>query len=681
MKNIKINLLLLIALSFSVWAATSFERITSKDFARVGSKNSTANKGLEFEDGVGGQYVLRANFTEGRFEQSFDSGSNFEPVGSGSGSGGGGGRNIILNPSMEDGTGTPLNWTASGGSLSRVSYANGTEDDEKYASYTASSGQYIESDALTVPDNLGFGCMADIQYKQGQDFDYSVIENGTTTIASASFSSITDWQKSPTITFRCPDSGDTIALRISATSGSSTINLDHAYLGSNKGIIPAEFKSEFVEKVLLAPITNSSGTVSDFTISGLEIGATYRISGKVTFRDSDSGADNPKIVFKNGVTDLGNLFQYTHHPINGATQVQSQTPNTIFTATDSTFTVETDFVGCVTVCQLLGNGTKDASGSFIQLTKLSSKAVQAFTPEQADFYIYSKIASTAGQNTGIGLNVVPNEPTLEITNYLGSQASITCTGGNPSGNPNCSTGNEQLGIEFNAPVAGTYRVCTSFSSGDFYPLYMIETGLNSDTAIQTGPNSNYRNASSSTEHFCNTFEFSSAGTRTIKLLGGSGSVSAAAQIYTENQATSGTRGVVFEVQLLQNHVARPVIQNMVATPRKTGIDIVTCRVTGASVEDGESGCSEWIDSLIDGSGSTEYALNSKFIGRKILSCNCNPYSNTPGFTQAGAYCVWGFSSIGGSPDNPSTLRTVTSDTNSPPIVTNQYTSLTCFFER
>ena len=105
--------------------------------------------------------------------------------------------------------------------------------------------------------------MADMRYNQGDSaFDYAILDASNNVIVSGSVADLIEWDKAPTLAFPCGSPADQKKIRFISTAP-GTIDLDRSYLGSNKGIIPTDFKGETVEKILSANVT-STQTVSEF---------------------------------------------------------------------------------------------------------------------------------------------------------------------------------------------------------------------------------------------------------------------------------------------------------------------------------------------------------------------------------------------------------------------------------
>lgn len=120
---------------------------------------------------------------------------------------------------------------------------------------------------------------------------------------------------------------------------------------------------------------------------------------------------------------------------------------------------------------------------------------------------------------------------LTLENYIGA-AQISCSGTNPSTGATCSAGNESLGItkDFNS---GTHEVCFSFSANvganaldTLSTFQVVETANSSQTILQEGKEKievggNGSNAADTEIYavkICGILNFSSAGTKTVRLM-------------------------------------------------------------------------------------------------------------------------------------------------------------------
>lgn len=209
------------------------------------------DKEITFDKG-GSNPQIKYDSATGKLQFSHD-GATYKPFGSGTGSGGAtGGINILTNQGFEDGV--TAGWSATPAAAS-ASYTNAVEGNEKYATWDATiSGDKFQSTLTTKPDNISGGCMADINYNGGDaNYTLKVLNASATPIATVALSAQTAWTKSPTLTFPCASS---MQLSLEATGNGAAIQLDDAYLGSNKGFFPIDSVDNFSAKVATA------GTVS-----------------------------------------------------------------------------------------------------------------------------------------------------------------------------------------------------------------------------------------------------------------------------------------------------------------------------------------------------------------------------------------------------------------------------------
>lgn len=528
-----------------------------------------------------------------------DDGLLEKKFGSGSGSGGSGGVNVLVNSSFEDGL---VNWTNSGGTLTQETYSNSIEGNTKYARFVATgAGQYVETDLTTFADNISGGAMADFKYLQADDaFDFLIIDGGANVISSQAISDISLWLKVPTATFDVPTSAK---IRIIST-GAGTIDFDEAYLGSNKGFI----SGQFVNSIQLGgnDARVISGESEDIHFSGSGTGWTsagdthfYTVQknnsvihiSTSTLGSSHNSAINLKIN-GTGTKRIGEVITNT-------TLTGSYTSSIGEFAAGDQLSFRFDTNGSTLV--------NNADLHYLSIVEQSLETLEAFTPEQADFFIDVNIG---GGNPPFSNNSVPQA--LEISNLdmvinVGS-AKIPCLN-NPSTGLTCSAGAEMLGIDFFAPRSGNYKICASYysnSSGTFVTR-LVEAALNSQAILQQGNSiSGVSPSGGITHRLCETFNFASSGERRVLILyeaNNTGSVLAS------RTGTEYERDVHITVEMVSHNVSRPVIQNMVDT---LGFNkrIQTCHVnvSGGVPLSGGADCDTWIDSL-DDDGVGLYGLN------------------------------------------------------------------------
>lgn len=660
MKNLTVLLLL-----FSVAVFAAAPKKFTNDVLQFGGGSNGSIKELIFNTGAGTNPTIRANSGDGSLllrpdavslgdgtasdkELSFDIGQGannpklfwdnaagalsftndgtlIKKIGSGNGSGGAGGINLLSNASFED-PGTPiLNWTNSGGTLTQEDLTNGREANLKFARFVATgAGQYVESDAVTISDDVGFGCMADVFYVQGDNaFTLKVLKEdlpgnpGTfNEVASGSFSDLTSFLKLPTVTFPC-EGGDSFKVRYEST-GAGTIDLDVAYLGSNKNINPQGKSAAFVGSIEWMQtvgcsnfnnstnfadfstdadcddnprilegdaVDSSNGIAPEFQINNLRAGH-YQIVVSGVLQDNTSSQSNTVLGLRasvGGVISSSVTFGSSTFGIDG-TQVLS-------------VNIPSDQVNSIVKLQGYTNNASDALlyGATSSSRKIAvyyypttQETQEAFTPEQAEFEI---LGSIGGSNFALASSSEPSsqqtqDPNLVLTTYKGD-ADITCVGA-PSTGSTCSGVNERVGVSFNAPVAGQYEICMEWGYQDNSSTAMsinfafVDTSVDglSDSAsfakvfaYQGSPNE-YQGI----QRFkhCDTIDYNSVGTKNVNLV--YRKTAGAAQFFTLNGASNSNFTSWFSVRLLKNDVATPRLLNQVSTRARLGTEKGVCLV-------------------------------------------------------------------------------------------------------
>jgi hypothetical protein len=643
------KLFFILTLLFS--ALTVFGAKITDDVLKLGEPGSSANKVLK----LGDTKEIRSNESTGFLEFTND-GSIYKKIGSGSGSGGSGGVNLLTNQSFEDPGSPILDWTGVGGTFSQEQYTNGVEGDLNHARLVATgAGQYFESDLKTVSDNLGFGCMSDVIYNQGDNaFKYEVLDATNTVLASGTFGDLDGWQKAPTLTFPCPNAGTQIKLRIEST-GAGTIDVDTAYLGSNKGTAPVAGQKintisqsgnggEVVGLGTLVPV--GSSTINGWDGSSYTIqdsGSIVQISGMYLFSNNTNRRTE---VYLNGSSYKGTR-SFTDDSIH----------NFYYTSSKGEFSQG----DVISIRLSLGSGTlvNNPDFHYININEIRQEnTLDTFSEEISSFLIK---ASLGGDNFGLsagGTPAVASSSVLDMVLSKGS-AKVPCSGGNPSTGLTCSVGEEQTGIVFNAPIAGDYETCFTWSGnssgGGTTGFRINETQNNSDTILQTGEQ--YIASSSSNNipfRHCQTHTFQSSGEKTVKLfLNNSG-----ATFNFEMDRNAGTylRDMGISVELKKPFINGAYVANQVRTSVKSGVRVESCRFTGGATPliDSASGlCESWIDSVDARPGTGQLSVNFKtgvFSQQPVCTCT----------SEGDRHCAI----IGGGTVSISGAQTITQNLNS-----------------
>lgn len=540
----------------------------------------------------------------------FNNGTGEEVMGSGSGGGGAsGGINFLANPSFED-VGSPIaSWSNTGGSLSQETHAYGRTGNLRYALFTASgSGEYIESSLATVSSDVNGGCMADFKYNQGDTaFDYQVLNASSDVVSTGSVGDLTEFLKAPTVTFPCA-AGEQFKLKIIST-GAGTIEVDEAYLGSNKGFIDFDGKTIFSAQVngTVSPSTVSNEAPSDWISGGCARNSTgnYTCStapglftSPLNCGCSFSGTGAVTCAAGNYALDGSSFDVYMY--------------NTVPSAYNGLFNI---------YCQA---GALDAA-----------KSLPAWSPEQADFFISANIggAIMSTSVTSSPLTLSSGALTMEVNS---GSAKITCSSTNPATGTTCATGNEVVGLVVNIPMAGKYKYCFAFPfGGGVNSFRLAETGLSNETIIQQGKGyaGNPLTDGQYSVRLCDYLTFDSVGEKAVRLFYESASSGA---LYADRSASGYERDINITVELVGHNVSRPIIQNMVDTTIKKGIRIESCNVSNLAAP--SSDCASWIDS---GSFYNSYNIQLDIragVFSKVLSCVAGSYQGVA--DQTGGYPIY-----------------------------------------
>lgn len=569
-------------------------------------------------------------------------------IGSGSGAGGAGGINLLPNNSFEDGL---TDWVTSGGTLTQETYVNGIESDLKYARFVSTvAGQYVESACVTKPDNFDVGGMADVKYLGGSgNFELKIFDCVASDIekSSAVLADITSWLKSPIQTFTTPAQ---VKLRIISTAA-GTIDFDDAYTGSNKNV---------------ADVNAIESQMSGFTYLGKASSNDIRFTPGITglldvagsiFTYVDDGTDGTRITFTKAAdvtlsirlgqsSTQGYFIRVNGNNISAETSQQSG-------SVDSGATAVRILANIGDVLTVQGSSSTFNQGQMIITAKTREVKLSTYTPEQSEFYLESTIS---------GLNVSINASTtvfteahnsgLTMVNHQGS-AKIPCFGTNPSTGTTCSASNESVGIAFNNTISGLHEVCAEFTHNNqtdptYFKLSRVQNA--SVTIIEDSKLQIYTNLSSGQGgqfvRLCGNYALDTIGENTFKLF------------YTHPAGTNGTlwtadggtnTNMRMTVRAITENKARPVINNMVSTLEKDGLNIGRCVVntnTFATAVNGSpaAACDTWIDSFA-ANGTHKLVVNIKAgFSKNSPVCTCTSLDGGTGSDYCGGENYPGWSS-------------------------------------
>ena len=417
-------------------------------------------------------------------------GSNFFDFGSGSG-GGSGGLNIVDNADYESGT---TNWTASGGSFSTTTNATNLINGGQTGQWDANAlDQTLEGDLKNLPNKLvGNSCSVQVSYKADAAMasgDYVLRvedQSGADVLPNNPDAGNNPWvELEPNINgviravfaaFTCPNVSQLQPILQSKVADAPEIFLDDWHLGSNirEGTTTAlKFKQFPVDTYAFTPnggasseswTTRRSGNM--LIVQGWAVPSNTAVNSFLTMPAGltidlskyDTGENNVPVVGHGAslVAGPGNF-----EPINlwvdpagstnqiwvGKRSSAGKYQQTVWSnlAPDISVTFEVPIVewsadGENKTVTLETQGWRirgNIGGALIPLSTVDSAPVGEFDPI--------------------------NNGSIDLVAAAGSQpVNIACDNA-AAGTTTCS-GTEQVGINFNAPYAGDYRICFDFGT-------------------------------------------------------------------------------------------------------------------------------------------------------------------------------------------------------------------------
>lgn len=458
----------------------------------------------------------------------FSDGNNIKKFGSGSG-GGAGGIELLQNASFEDAVGGSIsNWTATGGTLTQVSYTNGKDPNLKYARFVATtSGQKVCSDLTTIPDLLTTGTAARMRYKDGDSaFTVNVYDSAeTTTYATYTVGDLTSFAKIPYQSIPVLPGGTQYKFCIVSTAA-GTIDFDDATIAGeartfelSQATIAGE--SYFAGTASCSGWVRSSSIIGAFTTDADCPGPTITNSSMGSWQTTDS--DLPKQTINNlpaGKYRVKFLFEYSMGGSSApAFSVYDGTSYCSSPVVGSSDNSQSNFMALECIFNYTTSGTRNfelhggSNGAFsITLNNLRtspsvgmkfvleyfpSDSLTALVPEAQDWIIDANIG---GANPSLGSTAQTSYIGIEDTaldlvlNTGSASAQIGCSSTNSPSGLTCAAGSESVSIAWTPPAVGWYEVCFEGShafagnaSGDANVTFqVIETPVNAQTISTEG---------------------------------------------------------------------------------------------------------------------------------------------------------------------------------------------------
>jgi len=541
---------------------------TTDNFLRFGDGTNVADKQIIADLGLGATNPMMSyNVLTSKWQFTND-GVNTKLFGSGSGSGSG--INLLDNPGCENGTSTPDNWAASGGSLTRTTISVEVGYETAACKFDASAlGQSVKPSDVLVPEILeGKPCVAAFSYKAdsitaGDYIFYAELDDATDITASVSLTATNGAWREAYVSFICP-LNDSIRFKIeSAVANPAAILFDQAHLGSASSQYFDGDSVEIVAQAYFATTANCSWQRTNATLGAFGTDTdcpaiTVETSSPIaTINAADT--DLPQIVFtalpagvyeveasftssfgaavdqSYGISDGTNTRGNISHALTQSTDIVSTNIKAIFTHTGGAKT-------------FAAFGAAASSTVDIRNQAASQRLTWTVTryPESST----SKV-SLATQGWFINANIFGANPNLtvgDVSAYTeitdaglsmelkqgSADAKIPCSTTNAPSGLTCSAGSESLGVAFNPPYAGSYMVCMQFThlsqggaSDEVLSTFRLnETPTNAQTiTTQSDTTSQSRKLFVGTEEFiafpnnlCSIVSFSSVTEKVIRLM-------------------------------------------------------------------------------------------------------------------------------------------------------------------
>jgi hypothetical protein len=527
----------------------------------------------------------------GNLEFSND-GSLYKKIGSGSGSGGSGGVSVLTNDSFEDGVST--GWTSSGGTFSQQTFTNGVENDLKYARFVASAGaEYFESTAVATPTFMVGGCQVDfknVNATTGQ-FKLEVIDGSANILATATIGTLA-WSKQPALAFPCPTTPTTMKMRVTSLSA-GTIEVDHAYLGSNQNLVYTS-QARLLGTITWANTASCSWSVTNtaFTVYPADADCpTPTVTGELTAPATKiPGFILPKYL--KGDYKIEAIGAFYTSTANSQIGFQFYDGTNASKGSNSAYAAATVTAIAVPYINGVISNAVDQASTTIQIRASSSSGAAVIDNENAtkslsiSVWYYpqaSEVAVSAEQsNWFIDVNIGGANPTvagapssyteitsasLDLVHNTGSAtAQIACSTTNPSTGTTCAAGSESVGIAFVPAMPGRHKVCAYYSSNygsGTAGTQLVQTPNNAQTILSEG-GTRYlltQSAGSVSDYFpqasCGYFNLTDTSKATIRLMAevNSGTLT----IQADRGALVGQPDIHFTVENLSFPQNRPIL--------------------------------------------------------------------------------------------------------------------------
>lgn len=448
-------------------------------------------------------------------------------------------------------------------------------------SWNPSAADTLVGTAVSNPDGLdGASCLLRAFIKDGDSNYYLQVYNGTSVLAETQLQTYATYTE-VRIPYICEDSANTVTARLEVKDAvdAALIRMDKVYIGENFTIGNVDPGSILIGKIkyagtvgCIADYTNHSTIPLDIlsaaaacpapTIQYEEPGYTidpadrenidlqmidlpvgkYLIKAKTNVYAGATTNGSCALRIGDGTTYGDGSFMYNNGNINHGSFMSMS----YFYEQTTEGTVRFRFNGeeqQATHCAIYNDNSHSLTLGMLETSweiwRLDSPTETVVFPEAQGFFIQTRIGGTQ-MNIGGDTNYsTPNVNGLDMIIDTGAKWSpeITCAGTEEASGPTCA-GNEEVGIEFTAPVAGRYEVCGMFThyvvtaTQDIMRVtwQFMETPVNSQAISQrgagivtSGGQTENIGVGPTNEHYaavktCGTFQFDSSGRKAVRLM-------------------------------------------------------------------------------------------------------------------------------------------------------------------
>lgn len=506
-------------------------------------------------------------------------------------------KNIISNPGAEQ---AKTGWKITGTGTFQVD-SNPANAADGAASFMLSGmvSTSLWSSLLTPLPNGSQNCAARFKYNGGDaNYTAQVVDSSANILTSQVLAAQTVY--TPTLlTFPCVSGG--VKVQLLATGSAATVHVDDVFLG-DAYMIGQLSQAKLIGGVT---ITNCAGswtsTAASFASFSPTSGCTYTPFGLATGPATQIPAvsfssllpGEYKIDFVGVINDVTNDLalrfwdgtnpsrEQSHYASGASTNWPDAANHSInYSTTQSNVTLEMQ-------AMLLsgGTGSINCTSGFPCVLKVyyfPNSNQNALTPQTSGWKLDVNVNGSNPALPGavtVSYQTVP-EATLNLQVNPGSiSAQIPCNGGNPSTGVTCATGTPEVGVVFNVPAPQSVYFCidftqnTSVSGGggtqDTWSLFEttntaetpISGGLANLTQTSTGAAINF----SIPFHVCETFNFASAGQKTVRLFQAHVGGASITSSFITDQAIGNRNAHISAFPIVQNLPAPLLVNSVISS--------------------------------------------------------------------------------------------------------------------